>query len=108
MKQLKQINPKYEIQYFEADEYKTIYLNFFPIKNVKVALNRVSVTLILFDGFSRIAFNQQFVNTQQYLLSLTDRFYVYDMLRYHTVGYNSKPNYVPLFYGQSCKNISKV
>lgn len=68
---------------------------------------RISVSLILFDGLSRIAFNQQFINTQKYLISLLKDYFIFDMLRYHTIGLNSRPNYVPLFYGSRFSNVSK-
>lgn len=56
---------------------------------------------------SRMTFNQQFINTQKYLLSLQREYYLFDMLRYHTIGLNSRPNYVPLFYGIKYSNITR-
>lgn len=80
-------------------------VKFFPKNNYKINNNRVSVNLILFDGLSRMSFNYQFKETQKYLLSLSKDYYIYDMLRYHTVGLNSRPNYVPLFYGMKFNKI---
>lgn len=89
----------YEVQYFESKLYRDINLHFIPHKIHSINTNRISVNLIMFDGLSRMAFNQQFKETQQFLLSISKDYHIYDMLRYHTIGLNSRPNYVPLFYG---------
>lgn len=102
MTYIKQENRKieeYEIQYFESKSYKTVYLQFIPLRVNIINANRISINLILFDGLSRMSFDHQFKQTQKYLLTLTKDYYIYDMLRYHTIGLNSRPNYVPLFYG---------
>lgn len=54
-----------------------------------------------------MAFNQQFKSIQNYLKASVNEYYIYDMLRYHTIGLNSRPNYVPLFYGQKYSKVPK-
>lgn len=90
----------YEIQYFESRIYSHIYIKFIPQAKYGAKSGRISVNLLLFDGMSRIAFNYQFNRTKNYILSLAKDFIILDMLRYHTIGMNSRPNFVPLFYGK--------
>lgn len=94
----------YEIQYLESNNNNYIYLNFIPHRVSKINNNRISVNLFLFDGLSRMAFNHQFKETQKFLLLLSKDYYIFDMLRYHSIGLNSRPNYVPLFYGMKFSN----
>lgn len=53
-----------------------------------------------------MAFNQQFRASHKFLISILKDYYIYDMLKYHTIGLNSRPNYVPLFYGIKYSNIT--
>lgn len=56
--------------------------------------------MFLFDAGSRYVLNKQLSNTVNFIRSLRKDYKIYEMLRYHVIGYNSRPNYPPILFGK--------
>lgn len=76
------------------------YLTFLaqPLKLSEYA-SKLSVHIILFDGGSRYILKHQLPKTIKYLKTIKNKYAMFDMLKYHTIHHNSKPHFLPLFYG---------
>lgn len=53
----------------------------------------------MFDGGSRFVLKHQLPNTVQYLKSLKNDSAMFDMLKYHTIHFNTAGNLLPFMYG---------
>lgn len=80
-----------------------IHIKFIPTKlfNVLRKPKQYNVNLYLLDGISRQEFDRQMMNVVSYLNSIKDDFHLIQLFRYHTLGLNSNPNYLPIFFGKT-------
>lgn len=91
-----------QISVKDRENNETLYLKFIPTKltSNRRKDNQYHVNLYLLDGLSRSQFSEQMVETINYLNTLMDGdFDIFEFYRYHTIGHNSIPNYLPIFYG---------
>lgn len=90
-----------QISVLDSNKNETLYLKFIPTKlsSTKRKSSQYNVNLYLLDGLSRSQFSEQMLETINYLNSITDEFDIFEFYRYHTIGHNSIPNYLPIFYG---------
>lgn len=54
----------------------------------------------MLDGGSRFVLKQQLPSTVRYLKSIKDRYSFFDMLKYHSIDFNSYSHFSYLFYGK--------
>lgn len=86
-----------KISYRKSDWYYVFIQKYFKIRNKSE--RKLSVHIIMFDAGSRYVLKRQIPKSISFLNYLTKNYSFYDMLRFNIIGYNSKPNWVPLFYG---------
>lgn len=77
------------------------YLHFIPtqLNGAKQTPGKYSVNIYFLDGCSRSQIHYQLRETVEYLNSRMNKYDVFEFFRYHTIGHNSIPNYLPMFYG---------
>lgn len=74
---------------------------FIPLKYVNKyeSINIPSVNIYLFDALSRFRYFNQMKETNKFLKMINRKNHIFSFELYHTIGYNSKPNIIPLVYG---------
>lgn len=76
------------------------YLYFIPHKIKTQSYDeKLSVHFIMFDGGSRYVMKHQLYYTVKYLKQIRNKYSMYDMLKYHSIDYNSQSHFSALFYG---------
>lgn len=86
-----------KISYHKSDWYYIFLPKYFELRISSE--KKLSVHIIMFDGGSRYVLKRLIPKSISFLKELDGKYSYYDMLRFNVVGYNSKPNWVPLFYG---------
>lgn len=75
-------------------EFNDFIIHFSPVDHTLNGSNRqnMNVNIYLFDGLSRYRFSKQMIHTKEYLINLSKEYRIYEMMKYHTLGFNSPIN----------------
>lgn len=85
-------------------------IHFSPINQILNGSSRknMNVNIYLFDGLSKYRFSKQMIYTKKYLKKLTKKYKIYEMMKYHTIGFNSALNYRGLIIGKAYDSLFRV
>lgn len=91
-------------------EFNDFIIHFSPVDHTLNGSNRqnMNVNIYLFDGLSRYRFSKQMIHTKKYLINLSKKYRIYEMMKYHTLGFNSPINYRGLILGKTYNSLFKV
>lgn len=89
--------------------YSDFIIELFPVNryNSKKIRENININIYLFDALSRFRFINQMIYTKKYLNSLSNKYKIYEMMKYHTLGVNSPINYKFLFQGNNSVSLFK-
>lgn len=88
------------IKYYSIMDF-IINFNLISNKTKKRKRSKVNINIYMFDALSRFRFAKQMLFSKKYIKSISKKYQIYEMLKYHTLGINSPMNYRGLIQGSN-------
>lgn len=95
------------IKYYSIMDF-VINFNFISNKTKKRKRSNVNIDIYMFDALSRFRFAKQMLFSKKYIKSISKKYQIYEMLKYHTLGINSPMNYRGLIQGSNSITLFEI